>query len=662
MRNETKPAHKPVDAGARRRPVFYTFIYLFTALAVFLVMALVADSDAVYVESREELTGFDYNARIAYISPACFAWYPKALYTPNDFATGAVVEPYVDDGKSGYYTYRLLLDLMEGQVYGISGYSATHAQTLWVDGALLSSVGTPGDSLETMVPKSNFYAVYFTAGPGPTEIVIQRSSFVHANTGQLTPVYVGAQPLITRLNHRAVLQTSVMLGCTLMASLFFFGIFLFFKTRKHFLWFSLSCLLIAVRTTTVDYKLIMMLLPDLNWHAALRIEYVSTFLFSFFVILCVDSVFEGRLNRRVKLGGLLSCAVCTLIILVTPSTFYTSIKPLFQASVILFTSLVALQLIRLAVRERGEQRFEHLLILFGGAAYIASSLVDVVLHSTGGRYDNVNFLKVGALVFVFANTLALALNFQRVELALSAAQKSQRELDEANRLLTRLNNMKTDFLANISHEMKTPLTIMGGYAQLADWHLGAGTADADTRENLRTIAQEAERLGQMVDRLLHMSAMKGGALERAPIPAMEILQRAAAVSEPILQKNGNRITLHVEEGCPAVLANGDYILQVLLNLLSNAGRHTKDDTVRLSAHRQGDMVAFSVEDHGDGIAPELLSEIFRRDISGDGGTGLGLSICKGAVEDHGGSITIESELGKGTTIHFTLPAAQEGTR
>lgn len=130
-------------------------VYFAVILAGYIVITVFTDSDSTYVSGLEELYGFDYSSDIAYISEYCFDWYPGALYTPEDFASGAVTQPPAqDDGGAGYYTYRLTLPLEAGKVYGLSGNSATYAQSLWVDGELLSSVGVPGDSLESMTPGS----------------------------------------------------------------------------------------------------------------------------------------------------------------------------------------------------------------------------------------------------------------------------------------------------------------------------------------------------------------------------------------------------------------------------------------------------------------------------------------------------------------------------
>ncbi|GHU89798.1 hypothetical protein FACS1894202_08600 [Clostridia bacterium] len=102
------------------------------------------------------------------------------------------------------------------------------------------------------------------------------------------------------------------------------------------------------------------------------------------------------------------------------------------------------------------------------------------------------------------------------------------------------------------------------------------------------------------------------------------------------------------------------IVQVLVNLCANAGRHTKNGVVAITAKRAGDFAEFAVRDNGHGIAAELLPGVFNRGVSGNDATGLGLAICKDVIGQHGGTIEIDSELGKGTTVTFTLPLSARG--
>jgi len=172
-----------------------TTLYLTVAFALFFAVMLFTGYETEYIDNPTQLENFDFSSRLVSLSPALFEKYPEALYSPEDFLNERAT-PSFSTRNYQFVTYRLVLPLQEGEVYGISGHSATHAMTLWVDGVMLYSVGVPGNSLETMTTGVSYFAAYFTARSVPTEIIIQRSSFVHADGGQLNTVYLGAQSLI----------------------------------------------------------------------------------------------------------------------------------------------------------------------------------------------------------------------------------------------------------------------------------------------------------------------------------------------------------------------------------------------------------------------------------------------------------------------------------
>ncbi|MDL2253654.1 sensor histidine kinase [Ruminococcaceae bacterium OttesenSCG-928-I18] len=668
MGGKAKPANGAalpggeMPGGRKRHTALNMFLYFFAVLFLFSLIALLTRNSAVLIDDRAELSNFDFSSHVGHIDAKCFDWYPASLYTPEDFAQGRVTQqPHVDDGKTGYYTYRLLLPLRQGEVYGLTGYSATHAQTLWVDGVLLSSVGVPGDSRETMTPKTNYFTVYFTAGAEPTELIIQRSSFVHANTGQLTPLYLGPQALITQRNSGELISISVLLGSILMAALFYFGLFMLFKERRHFLWFSIACFFIILRTITVDNKLIMFLLPDLDWELALKLEYLSTGLFSLFVVLFVNAIFEKRLNRRVNQVGFSVYILYSALVLLSPALVYTRFKAVFLLFVMSYTLIVMLQVVRLIVKNPAFRHLEQMLIVIGGAAYIAASLADIVLHQQGGQFDNTNVIKMGTLVFVFLNTLALALDFQRTEAELAAAQESERELDESNRLLARLNDMKTEFMANISHEMKTPLTVMSANAQLSKALVKAGADEAEISQSLDVVSDEAGRLARMVSEVLDLSIMQENRGGFVPVDLRALLEKTAEVYRTLLAQRGNTLTLHIRGNLRPVCGDADMLVQVVVNILANANTYTQNGKVAIAAAEDGGTVAVEIRDTGSGISPEILPHVFERHrTGGESGAGLGLPICSAIIKRHGGRIEIHSEVGTGTAVRFTLPVCGEG--
>lgn len=248
----------------------------------------------------------------------------------------------------------------------------------------------------------------------------------------------------------------------------------------------------------------------------------------------------------------------------------------------------------------------------------------------------------------------------RLEYEINAAQTRERHLAAENAMLDSLSRMKSDYLANISHEMRTPLTIMSGHAQQTEEEIEAGEISAQSIKNLRVIQSEAQRLGKLAGQVLYSAKNLQAGISIVPTRPSEILEHAAAVCAPILAKNGNRLETACEPDCPDAAANFDIIVQVLVNLCANAGRHTKKGVVAVTVKPVGNAIEFAVQDNGSGIAPELLPHVFERGVSGDDATGLGLVICKDVIRQHGGTIDIYSELGQGTTVVFTLPLSGKG--
>ena len=151
-------------------------------------------------------------------------------------------------------------------------------------------------------------------------------------------------------------------------------------------------------------------------------------------------------------------------------------------------------------------------------------------------------------------------------------------------------------------------------------------------------------------------------MELKPCYVDEIIHGAVETHYPMLNKNANRLEIQIERGLPAVNADSARISQVIVNLISNAVRFTANGLITISAKREDAHILICVTDTGSGINREQLPYIFERyyhrQKSGGGqdtGTGLGLYICRNIVEQHGGSIWLESEEGRGTSVFFTLP-------
>ena len=232
--------------------------------------------------------------------------------------------------------------------------------------------------------------------------------------------------------------------------------------------------------------------------------------------------------------------------------------------------------------------------------------------------------------------------------------EQQRKLDEQNDLLFKANNAKTEFLANASHDMRTPLTVISVNVQTALGILedmGDALKDPDMEKLLQNAQGEIMRLARMVGGMLTLASMSENT-DKSVINFSSLLQSGADMLRLYLQKRGNVLETEIEPGL-RVFGSADLLAQMVSNLLQNAGAHTENGSISLRAAKSGSIITVTVCDTGPGIKPELLTHVFERGVS-DGGTGFGLYLCKMVVESHGGKIWIESEPGKGTVVFFTI--------
>jgi two-component system phosphate regulon sensor histidine kinase PhoR len=228
--------------------------------------------------------------------------------------------------------------------------------------------------------------------------------------------------------------------------------------------------------------------------------------------------------------------------------------------------------------------------------------------------------------------------------------------------LRRLETIRSDFVANVSHELKTPLTVIGGFAEtLAD----PGVAPSDRERFAGTIVTSVRRMQRIVDDLLDLSRIESGGWVPAPV-RVDVAAAAADAVLPCRDSASEKgVTLDIEVRTDAATATADptAVRQVIANLVDNAIRYTpRSGRVTVFAEREEGGVWIGVRDTGVGIPTEHLPRIFERFYRVDparsreaGGTGLGLSIVRHLAEAHGGRVRAESRLGRGTTIATFFP-------
>ncbi len=256
-----------------------------------------------------------------------------------------------------------------------------------------------------------------------------------------------------------------------------------------------------------------------------------------------------------------------------------------------------------------------------------------------------------------------------------ALAEKAHELEEANKRLRELDRLKSAFLSSVSHELRTPLTSIRGFAKLILKDLsrmtgmGQGLKGKYERidDNLQIIIKESDRLTMLLNDFLDLSKIESGKMEwrDARLPVSDLIVRAVgAVRSLFDEKPGICLALDVPDGLPDLFVDPDRMLQVLINLLSNAAKFTDKGLVRVSAGREDHGLRMTVSDEGVGVPEADLETIFgkfRQSTQGDilenkpKGTGLGLAICRNIIQHYGGRIWAESVLGRGSSFHVRLP-------
>lgn len=230
--------------------------------------------------------------------------------------------------------------------------------------------------------------------------------------------------------------------------------------------------------------------------------------------------------------------------------------------------------------------------------------------------------------------------------------------------LRRLERVRRDFVANVSHEFKTPLTNIQGYSETL--LTGALDDTANRRRFVEIIRDHARRLARLTDDLLKLSRIEAGRLEleMRPIRVDTLVKGCVESSRFNAEARGLQIRADVQENAPAIRGDSTWLGEVLQNLLDNALQYTPSGgQIDILARANGHAVTFTVADTGIGIPQSDLERIFERFYRVDaarsreaGGTGLGLAIARHIVDAHGGRIWVESAVGHGSRFHFSIPS------
>ena len=591
---------------------------------------------------------------------------PNAILTPKEFQENEdkieIGQPKdVNEGR----TVRITLLMPENKsyhVYTIGDY----ARKVYLNGEERGSTGVPSADADTFEPAYGAIFGDVLASGNEIEIVMQGGNFVHVATNGYTNVYIGNTKLVQWfMGYENSMEFSII------AILFFITILhlifaLMFGNYPLHLAFCATCIIWAIRLGLVGSKILYEIMPTMPWEVAFKAEYITIPIGSILIIECIYMQQKEAFNKmvlRIFEGVLALFAVVFLF--VNTYTMSGLLIPL-QATYILTLLYLAIsggvwRFKKYRAKEKVgiTQKISYISVFIIAYAGISDALYFNEIFLFG---VDVPLAEISILIFGIFETVAI---FHLTVQKMKQAQFAEKEALATAKNLENLNKMKTEFLQNMSHEMKTPLTVIGTGTDYAKRQIKKPNIDTDaTNETLTTIKTQTERLSRMVSGMVDMVALTTGE-HRKKINFSELLNSSVSSFGLIAEEQNNHLNLIIEENLPFVFVDYDSFMRVMTNLLSNAMDSTENGSITIKATSDKQFINVSVTDTGGGIPSELLNKVTQRGVSGKNSTGLGLAICQTIIHAHGGILNLQSMEQKGTTVAFTVPVyggQEEGHR
>ncbi len=435
----------------------------------------------------------------------------------------------------------------------------------------------------------------------------------------------------------------------------FYFLLYYWKRRidKYYLYFAGMAMSLGL--WSISFNGYALWLLDRQWVYSL-LSSIGAFIFFIMLINFVNSflAFKNKITAKIILGFFIFLSIeifAEYLITGTARYFLKYFYVPFLISII----PVNIYLINICVSGLRQKKPFSGRLLFGFILHILTSIISILsllnIFNFAPRVMEGFFI----MIIVFASVLA------------SRFSEVHNDLEKANEDLKKLDKMKDEFIAVTSHELRTPLLGIEGISESMLDGI-SGEVPEEMKKNLKLISLSSKRLSGLVNEILDLSKLKYSDLKLLK-GAVDIRQAADIASRFSLSAFAGRNTVirnKIPEDIPYVYGDTNRVQQIMNNLIENAIKYTPEGEVAVYARILGDFIEITVEDTGIGIPAEKIEGIFKSFEQVDdsasrqyGGFGLGLSITKRLVELHGGTISAESEYGKGSRFIFTLPKYNE---
>lgn len=598
-------------------------------------------------------------------------FYHSQLYTPEDFRTGSpagmeyidLPGPWTRMGYPGlgYATYRLRILTEPGQIYLLYIPEIMSSSAVWLNGKEFYHAGKVGMSdLDTVTGVRN--ELLAAAAPdGVLELVIQAANYHMNGSGIFYPILIGRDTVLTHCMFWQRTVAAAALGGILLIGVYHLFLYFFRRRERLYLTFSLTCLAAVLRLGMESNALVQYFLPGGIGFLLSRVFLLLFTIHSLCICLFMVQAFSIQLGRCLRIFyilcfGLPMAGICVL--------------PYAQAVTGMFLVMIPYGIsIFLAFRSGNIGRDPYrLLYLFSMVTFVIYGPLTKTLFEGDmflpGIVPNM-FLILSQCVMLSRSYAQAHEEVERVNANLEDLVKQRTaQLNSANEQLAASQSALREMISNISHDLKTPLTVLNNYLEL----LGDETVVSSEQERTEYLGIAYHKnldLQRLIHNLFEVTRMEGGTVSYRLewVLALPLMEEAERKYGDLAGGMGLFFTAEADDALKLKI-DRNKIWSVLDNLVYNALRHTPEGgSIALGIKRRGDRAVLTVADTGEGIDAGHLPHIFERFYKvspergeKDGSSGLGLYIVKTTAEAMGGTVEVESVPGKGTVFTLTFPA------
>lgn len=650
--------------SVRRLPAVIPVVVMFLILSVLLgFMCLpLGQKTADAVDGALDLRGGPMDEYV-YALQGQWQFIYGEILTPEDFVREAgraeimeLPSAWEEAGfpLNGCATYRLTIQVDNANPLMLYVPEIFSAYALWINGAPARSAGTVSDNPSTGRPLLENALVPMQAEHGIVELVIQVSNYHFMQSSLTLPLLLGKTDRILARFFRTRALYCIALGCILMAAFYHLALYIFRRREKVYLLFALMCVLCFTRflmeTNGINQYL--------QWRplnmSGIRLYLVLLFMHTLSVTVFSLHVFDRKLLLRHKYAVVVITALGTALFCFIPlnASWSLIVSSLALLPLMVFIIIMAARSPVLR-REKWTQLFFAALLLYISWGFGGKLFFESILYMPGLL---INIFMIMAQSLVLSRSYADA--FELVE---ETNANLEHIVDERTKDIRNVNNAMKELVGNISHDLKTPLTVLGINLQNLSRRIRA-SGDAENQRHVEVAYNKCLDLQRLIQNMFEASRIETGQAlyEWGWTSVRELLIQAREKYSVFLEGEGLFLDIKYNKDAE-IIVDPQKIWSVFDNIIYNAVRYTeKGGVISITAKTGDSAVDVVVTDTGSGIAPEHLPRIFERFYKvspgrgGSGDSGLGLYIVKSVMEGIGGSVRAESEPGKGTSVILTF--------